>query len=277
MKKIVALFSLIVVFVCFMQPISVFAVEEAPNTVIIDCNAIGSDAYGKTLKVYFQNNETGEIIDRKITTMGNNKFTDIPAGEYTYVKCTLYRNESVVFDLARDVENLVVYDEQPSVFMFKIAKSATETYEGAMDDYKQGIKNDLIYVSLSVAIIILLVCWIIFAVKGRKATRMKWVARFVGHMLLSTIFLLLALAITNLNSDLSFLWAIGAGLPYGLAGALFFFPKNTDKGKTARQVNAHAKAEVTVALIVGAIIGIIALPIVFINDIIKIVKNPEYY
>ena len=277
MKKIVALFSLIVVFVCTMQPISVFAVEEAPNTVVINCNAIGSDAYGKPLSVYFQNIETGEIIDRKITTIGSNEFTDIPAGEYTYIKCTLYRNENVVFDLARDVENLVVYDEQPSIFMFKIAKSATETYEGAMDDYEQGIKNDLIYASLSMAIIILLVCWIIFAIKGRKVNRMKWVARFVGHMLISAIFLLLALAITNLNSDLSFLWAVGAGLPYGLAGALFFFPKDTDKGKTAQQVRARGTAEVTVALIVGAIIGIIALPIVFISDIIKIVKNPEYY
>lgn len=276
MKKIVAVFLLIVALISIMLPISVFAEEEAPNTVIIDCNAIGSDGYGKTLRVYFKNIETEEIIDRKITTIGNNKFTDIPAGEYTYVKCTLDRNENVMFELAREVENLVVYDDQPSVFMFKIAQTATETQEGAMDAYEQGIKNDLIYISLSMAIITLLVCWIIFAIIGRRHNRMKWVARFVLHLLISTVFFMIAIAVTKADSDLAFVWAIAAGFPYGFALTTRLFRGPTGVVSVAA-ANSAFSAQMLIATFVGVLVGVIAFPIVFIIDIVRIIKNPPCF
>lgn len=278
MKKIFAILFLVVTLFCVMMPITV-AAEEAPNTVIIDCNAIGSDAYKKTLRVYFENIETGEIIDRKITTIGNNKFTDIPAGEYRYVKCTLYRKDSVVYELARDVENLVVYEDQPSVFTFKLAKTATETYEGAMDDYKKELKGEIIYALLSVAIITLLICWIVFAIIGRKINRMKWVARFVSHMFISTVCLLIAMAATNLNPDLAFVWFVGAGIPYGTAAAsMLFVSSHRNAGaETAAQARSRGTAEVSLVFCVGAIIGAVALPIIFVVDIVRIFRNPECY
>lgn len=279
MKKIIAVLLLVVALFCIMLPISVAAQEEAPNTVIIDCNAIGSDAYKKTLRVYFKNVETGQIIDRRITTVGNNKFTDIPPGEYEFVKCTLDKSESVMYELAKEVENLVVYEDKPSVFHFKVAETATEAYEGAMDNYKLQQKAELIYALLSLAIIILLILWIIYAIKGRKVNRMKWVARLVRHLFLSTVFLLLALSITNLNSDQSFWWIVSAGLPYGIAAASFIFmsPRESMAYETPEQARSRGSVQVTLVFIVGALIGIIALPIIFISDIIKIIKNPEYY
>lgn len=278
MKRFLAMILVVISIFTFLLPLTVMA-EEASNTVRINCNAIGSDANKKQLRVYFQNVETGEVIDRKITTVGVNKFTDIPAGEYEFVKCTLYNNENIVYELAREVDTLVVYDDQPSAFSFKLAATATEAYEGAAADHKQQQKAAIIYAILSVVILILFSLWGILAFIGRRKNRTKWVARFVLHLLLSTAFLLLAIAITKANSDMAFVWLIGAGFPYGFAAGTLLFGGSSSGTVYVSTKTANSIFSIQMILITtfAIIVGVIALPFVFTRDIVKIVKNPDFY
>ena len=68
-------------------------------------------------------------------------------------------------------------------------------------------------------------------------------------------------------------------LLFTIAAASFIFmsPRESMAYETVEQARSRGTVQVTLVFVVGAIIGIIALPIIFISDIVKIVKNPEHY
>ena len=274
LKKIIAIVLLIMMVFTAVIPISVSA--EETYYVGINCHAGQSEAKGKRLTVYFKNIETNEEIARNITTVGLNKFTDIPAGEYEFVKCVLTENEDVEFKLASRETRMTVTGTSYDFFTFRVENTATENREGALEEYKQQEQLEILYVIACLAIIALFIVWLVFAIMGRKNYRKKMIARLLLHFMFSSIGFLVALAATSADPENFMIWLAGAGFPYGIFLTSYFGYKSDEaRGYYVVRENEGAGSFVArwaLILAFSAVLGIIALPIVLIIDIVKICK-----
>ena len=275
-KLICVLFAVMFIF-------SVFTVNVSAEDyyVGINCVAKDSEASGKRLVVYFKNIATEEMISCDITTIGVNKIYNIPAGEYEFIKCALKDHEDVIYEVASKKENLIVAADDYSFYTFRLAKTATEAREGAFEelDLKYTLENISIIAILS--ILALSILWLIFGIKGRRNYHKKMWGRFFKHLFFSAIGLYIGILITDADTSQLFLWIVCACFPYGCFLCASWFHLSEDEPKKTTYYEERDRSYLFViifTIILSAILGVIAFPIVLIRDIVKICKsrNPYY-
>lgn len=269
-KKTLSFLLLSLLLITILLPISATADEVC--TVGITCNASQSDAKGKKLLVYFKNIENEQVISKKISTNGINEFTDIPAGEYEFVKCVLYDNEDIEFKLASRKENLIVSGSEAVFYSFRVENNYTELKEGAAKEYKAQLNRDSLYVIFTLLIIVLFVFWCIFAIMGRKNHHKKMFAKLLIHLFLSMTGFFICFVATNANPTLFYIWLMGAGFPYGLFLVSYIgYASDVERGyyviRTGENFGFYL-IRIILAILLCAVVGIIALPIVIIKDIV---------
>lgn len=273
-KKITAMLLMVMVLFTVMATMTVSA--EGDNYVKIQCFAAQSDAKGEDLEVYFKNTATGEEITIYIRGGETKDFTDIAVGEYEFVKCNIYNNPNVVFELASSQRMFEVKENENSYYTFRLANTYTELQEGALEEYKEQEQLEILYVVACLAIIALFIVWLVFAIMGRKNYRKKMIARLLLHLMLSSIGFLVALAATSADPENFMIWLVGAGFPYGIFLTSYFgYKRDESRGYYVVRENESAGSFVArwaLILAFSALLGIIALPIVLIIDIVKICK-----
>ncbi|MBE6727941.1 MAG: hypothetical protein E7562_04755 [Ruminococcaceae bacterium] len=281
LKKLICfLFAVLFIF-------SAFTVNVVADEVFlgINCVAKDSDASGKRLVVYFKNIATEEIISFNISTIGLNKFYNTPPGEYEYIKCALKDHEDIVYELASKKENLIVKENEYSFYTFRLAKTATETREGAFEELELTYTLIIISIIMFFVILALAIVWLVFGILGRKNYHHKTWAKLFSHLFFAAIGLLVGLLITNADTTQFWLWIVFACFPYGCFLCAGWFYGSTDEEAQARKTDFDIEAEnrsasiaLILTIVLGAILGVIAFPIVLIRDIIRICKsrNPYY-
>ena len=273
-KKITAMLLMVMVLFTAMATMTVSA--EGDNYVKIQCFAAQSDAKGEDLEVCFKNTATGEEMTLYIRGGETKDFTDIAVGEYEFVKCSIYNNPNVVFELASSQRTFEVKENENSYYTFRLANTYTELQEGALEEYNEQKQLEILYVVACLAIIALFIIWLVFAIMGRKNYRKKMIARLLLHLMFSSIGFFVALAASGADPENLMICLVGAGFPYGIFLTSYFgYKRDEARGYYVVRENESAGSFVArwaLILAFSALLGIIALPIVLIIDIVKICK-----
>ena len=269
------------VMLALLMGLSVLAVpafaEDA--VVMIDCNTHHSDADGEPLKIHFKNVETGEELVRSISTIGVNRFSDIPPGEYEYVKCTHERNENLEYPLRGQAKNLVFNGKDSAVYLFSLNKSAAdEQTNDAKKELEHSDSMAWMLLLAMISVLTILIFWIIYAVKGRKNEHKRMIGKFFFHLMFALFAFWVAYFIIEGDMDQFFVCMVAACFPYGVVLASYFLMPNEEKMTPMELEQEQNSSGVRVLLVIalGVIIGVIAFPIVLIRDIIKIFTSRKY-
>ena len=212
-KKITAMLLMVMLLFTVMATMTVSA--EGDNYVKIQCFAAQSDAKGEDLEVCFKNTATGEEMTLYIRGGETKDFTDIAVGEYEFVKCSIYNNPNVVFELASSQRTFEVKENENSYYTFRLANTYTELQEGAGDAYEAQLEWESLYLVVAFALLALFIIWIVFAIMGRKNYRKKMIAKLFLHLTLSALGFMVCLTFTNADPNNFIIWLMGAGFPYG--------------------------------------------------------------
>lgn len=269
MKKFI---SVIIAVLLIISSFAINVLATSEYSVCINCVATQSKAKGNYLVVYFKNIETGEEISRRITTTGNNWFTDIPVGEYEFVKCALEKNEDIIFELATEKQNLVVTGTEDVIYIFKVQDDFTETKEGALEELEQTEKMEIIYVLCSLGIFVLLILWGIFAILGRKRRRIKMISKLLFHLLFALIGFFVGAGIMNGDFSRFDICIKAACFPFGffLVSAIKLISDANSEHIVIPPLSVTITKWIVVAVI-SYFLGMIICPITLIVDIYRII------
>lgn len=255
-----------------------FAQGEA---VMINCNPYHSDAKGEPLKVFFKNVETGEEIYREISTIGVNRFYDFSAGEYEFVKCTHARNEELEYPLRGEVERLVYTGDEPTVFTFSLGMSANDTKTNqAKGDLAHNDGMAWMLLLAMVSVVTIAIFWLVYAIKGRRNEHKRMIGKFLFHLTFALLGFWIAYFIIDGDMDQFFVCLLAACFPYGMTlAAMFLVPQQDENRPIDLESDPERNSGGVVYILVvaiGAVIGVIAFPIVLIRDIVKIFTSRKY-
>ncbi len=289
MKKALSVIALIVILFTSLIPMNAYA--QGYGEVKLHCVAKDTKAKGKTLEVYFENIETGEIVSREVGTNGPTDVAPMPVGEYEYVKCIWAGHEDVEFGLGSTKKNLVVSEEETAYYTFRLSEKVIEKSPGAMKKAKAEANFEMGSNAFLALIIlgqfVLGICWLVFRIKGKKHQRSKRIAKLFSHLFFSNIGLLIGYGIFGTKPDSFWIIFLFAGFPCGVSlvfpiGGNFLAGDSFGKGEGKKITYEYETRETpfsifafAIILIIGFLVGIVAMPIVIIKDIVKIVKTPK--
>lgn len=271
-KKILAFVIVLVV------AASLLCTTVSAATLNVTCSMVGSDAKGERVIFIFKNTQTGEEIAREIGGIGRNELTDIPAGDYEALRCVNKRNEKIEYPIASMEKFFSVVEGENCFYTFRVGNSV-ELEEGAKEELEHAVKMDWLLLLAFVLVLALLVVWIIFAIMGRKNYRKKMIGRFFFHLMFGVLGFIIGFfaAGGDMNQILTML--MFAGFPFGCAlAAIISYRNDAERGyyvvREGESIGGFC-VRMLFILLLCALLGLVAMPVVIVVDIVKMIKTKE--
>lgn len=263
--------------------------------VTVDVVVLGPASIAENSNVDFCliNIATEEEYCLTIPTSGINNIY-LPLGEYNITKVTLTDDPSVEFEFY--AETIIVTEDYTSNICSFSLKSVlvTEENQEVVDEIvanknkmDQATFDNLIAAGLLILWIALGIYTLVTTIKGKKyhdeSKRPFYKAK--GRFLRHIFFALISGAFLGaIFGDGGFSWifaVIGAGFPFGIAAvSMFYIGRSDDDYAREREREGDGGGSgviVAILMTLALLLGAIALPIIFVYDIIQLVKTYKRY